>query len=326
MPPGFNKPDVSDFRMRFSQVATMMRLPLAASPEGLDIAFVGIPFDSGTYLRPGARLGPAQIREMSRFLRNSNPATKVAPFELCQVADLGDAPVNTINVEATIEAIIAFFAGVSRQGVVPLVLGGDHTIPYLVLEGMRQGGAFDRPVALIQLDAHSDVFTAKGERFEGLEINHGTFARLCFERGLADPKRSVQLGLRGSEYSPDTNRFAVDAGVRLIYQHEFDEMGLKSAIAEIRRVVGAGSAYLTVDIDALDPAFCPGTGVPEPGGFTMREVQAMLRGMRGLDLIGGDVSEVAPPYDPAGTTALNAAHILFEMLCLIAERVAARRA
>jgi len=322
---GYNRPDISAYRMRFSQIATMMRLPLAATAEGLDIAFFGVPFDAGTYIRPGARLGPAQIREMSRFLRNSNPATLVQPFELCQVADIGDAPVNTMNTERTLQEITDFFAEVARQGALPLALGGDHTIPYLALEGLRAGGVLKQSVGFIQFDADADVLTSESDVFDGLEVNHGTFARLAIERGLVDPKRSIQLGLRGSQYSPDANRFAADAGVRMIYQHEFDEMGLAAAIKEIKRVTAGGPVYLTVDVDGLDPSICPGTGYPEPGGFTMREMQAMLRGLRGMEIIGGDVCEVAPPYDPSGLTALNAAHLLFEMLCLAAESVAARK-
>jgi len=321
----YNHPDISAYRMRFSQIATMMRLPLAESAEGLDIAFVGVPFDAGTYVRPGARLGPAQIREMSRFLRNSNPATLVQPFELCQIADLGDAPVNTMNTERTLKEIKDFFADLAKKGVVPLALGGDHTIPYLILEGMKSGGFLTKPVGLVQFDAHADVLTSDSDVFDGEEINHGTFVRLAIEKGLVDPKRSVQLGLRGGQYSPDANRFAADAGVRMIYQHAFDELGMAATIQEIRRVTGEGPVYLTIDVDGLDPSICPGTGYPEPGGFTMREMQAILRGLRGIDLIGGDVSEVSPPFDPSGMTALNAAHLLFEMLCLAAERVAVKK-
>lgn len=325
MSSGYNRPDISAYRMRFSQIATMMRLPLAANAEGLDIAFLGVPFDAGTYVRPGARLGPAQIREMSRFLRNSNPATLVQPFELCQVADIGDAPVNTMNTEKTLAEITGFFADVARWGAVALALGGDHTIPYLALEGLKAGGRLKEPVGFVQFDAHADVLTSGSDVFDGLETNHGTFVRLAIEKGLVDPKRSIQVGLRGSQYAPDANRFAADAGVRMIYQHEFDEMGLTAAIKEIRRVTKGGPVYLTIDVDGLDPSVCPGTGYPEPGGFTMREMQAMLRSLRGMEIVGGDVSEVAPPFDSSGMTALNAAHLLFEMLCLAAESVAAKK-
>jgi guanidinopropionase len=321
----FNQPDVSTYRMRFSQIATMMRLPLVDRYDDLDVAFVGVPFDSGTFIRPGARLGPAQIREMSRFLRNSHPATQVQPFALCQVADVGDAPVNTLNVEGSLTAISGFFAKLARNGVTPLAMGGDHTIPLLILEGMRAAGVPAGPVGLIQIDAHADVLTPDHDVFDGLEVNHGTFARLAIERGLVDPARSAQLGLRGSQYAPDANRFAADAGVRMIYQHEFDDLGVAATVGEIRRVAGDGPVYLTIDVDGLDPSICPGTGYPEPGGLTMRETQGILRGLRGLDLVGGDVSEVAPPFDPSGMTALTAAHLLFEMLCLVAEPVARKK-
>ena len=319
-----NQPDVGPYRQRFSQIATMMRLPLVEDCAGLDIAFAGVPYDMGVFFRPGARLGPAQIREMSRMLRNVHTATNVAPFKLCQVADVGDAPVNPMNVEGSIERITEFFADLAAKGVAPLAMGGCHTIPVPILRGMREGGAIDAPVAMIHVDAHADVLQT-GSAFDGFEVNHGTFVRLAIEEGLVDPRRTVQIGLRGTQYSPDANDFAADAGCRMIYQYEFDDLGVDAVIAEIRRVVGDRPVYFTIDVDGIDPTECPGTGHPEPGGITMREMNAIMRGCRGIDMIGGDVSEVSPPFDTSGITALNAAHLLFDMLCLTAEAIDRRR-
>lgn len=190
------------------------------------------------------------------------------------------------------------------------------------MEGLWKGGRVNSPVSLIQIDAHADTFMPQSG--DGQQLNHGSFARLAFERGLADPQRSVQVGLRTVE-GGDADRFAREVGLRQIYQHEFDEIGIAETIAEIRRVTVGGPIYVTVDIDAIDPSVCPGTGYPEPGGFNMREIQTIIRGLRGIELVGADISEVAPPFDQSGTTALNAANILFEILCLAAERLASKQ-
>jgi guanidinopropionase len=262
---------------------------------------------------------------MSRYIRNVNPATGVAPFELVQVADLGDAPVNPVNVQGTHRKVAEFFANIARAGAAPLTAGGDHTVPLMVLRGLRDAGVLTQPIGLIQFDAHADVLMTDGGVFEGEETNHATFARLAIEEGVVDPKRSFQIGLRGSQYSLDANRFAADAGVRMIYQHEFDEIGPKQVIREIREAAAKGPMYLSIDVDGLDPSICPGTGYCEPGGLTMREMQMMLRGMQGIDLIGADVCEVSPMLDPSGNTALVAAHLLFEQLCILSEAVARRK-
>ncbi len=320
----FNQPPSDPYQQRFAGIATLMRMPHQADATGLDIAMCGAPYDMGTFIRPGARLGPAQVRDASRFIRNCNVATGVAPFELCQVADIGDAPVDPMNVRGSIEAMTAFFRQVAVAGAAPLIIGGDHTIPLMVLRGMREAGVLTEPVALVQFDAHADVLET-GAVFAGEEINHGTFGRLAIEEGLVDGTRSVQIGLRGTQYSMSANGFAERAGVRMIYQHEFEEIGAKGTLAEVRARVEAGPVYLTIDVDGLDPSVCPGTGFPEPGGLTMREMQQVLRGMRGLDVVGADVCEVSPMLDPSGATALNAAHLAFEELCLLAESVARRK-
>ena len=321
----FNEPAISTYNHKFAGISTMMRLPHVTSPEGLDVAIVGVPYDQGTFIRPGARLGPAQIRDMSRFIRNVNPGTGASPFELAQVADLGDAPVNPVDVTGTHKKVTEYFADIARAGAAPLAVGGDHTVPLMVLRGLRDAGVLKEPVGLIQFDAHADVLLTDGGVFEGEETNHATFARLAVEEQVVDPKRSFQIGLRGSQYALDANRFAEEAGVRMIYQHEFDEIGPKQVIRELKEMAGKGPMYLSIDVDGLDPSICPGTGYPEPGGLTMREMQMMLRGLQGIDLIGSDVCEVSPMLDPTGNTALVAAHLLFEELCVLANAVARRK-
>jgi guanidinopropionase len=318
------QPPSDPYRPRFAGIATLMRMPHVPDATGLDIAMAGVPYDLGTWIRPGARTGPAQVREASRFIRTHHVATGVAPFELCQVADVGDAPIDPMDNTGSLAAMTEFFRGIAEAGAVPLVIGGDHTVPLLVLRGMRAGGGLPGKAALVQVDAHADVLQI-GPGFAGDEVNHGTFARLAIEEGLVDPARSVQIGLRGSQYGAATNAFAADAGVRQIYQHEFDDLGPDGAVAEIRALAGDGPVYLTIDVDGLDPTACPGTGYPEPGGLTVRELQRLLRGMRGLDVVGADVCEVAPALDPSGGTALVAANLAFEELCLLAESVVRRR-
>jgi guanidinopropionase len=318
-----NQQPSDPYQPRFGGIATLLRMPHVPEPDGLDVAMAGVPYDLGTWIRPGARLGPAQVREASRFLRSVNVATGVAPFDLCQVADVGDAPVDPMDNAGSIAAVTGFFRRIAGAGAAPLVIGGDHTVPMMVLRGMREGGTLPAPAALVQVDAHADVLrSAPG--FSGRDLNHGNFARLAIEEGLVDGARSVQLGLRGTQYGTDANAFATDAGVRQIYQHEFEDLGPDGALAEIRRRAGDGPVYLTIDVDGLDPTVCPGTGYPEPGGLTVRELQRILRGMRGLDVVGADVCEVAPMLDPAGGTALVAAHLAFEELCLVAEAKARR--
>ena len=299
---------------RFMEVATFMRTPAVKDMAGIDIGLAGVPFDLGTTFRTGARQGPTQIREMSRFIRQVNPSTRVAPFELCRV---GDAPVNPLDLLASVDLITGFFAELRSKGVAPVAAGGDHTVTLPILRGLVADG----PVGLIHFDAHADTL----DELLGHRINHATPFRRAVEEGLIDPKRTVQVGLRGTRYGEDDIQYGYDAGMRIITMDDFDDMGRKQVIAEIRRVVGDEPAFLTFDIDGLDPTCAPGTGVPEPGGLTMRDAQVVLRGLQGVNLIGGDVCEVVPALDPQGMTALNAANLMFEILCILAEAVAGRR-
>ncbi len=300
---------------RFAGISTFMRLPYldpAQAPGEIDIALVGIPFDGATTNRPGARLGPRQVRDASSLMRLVNDGTLVAPYELCACADVGDVPVNPIDVADTLRRIEAMIAHLHHGGVTPLSIGGDHIVSYPILRALGQ----KRPLGLIHVDAHSDT---GDDYFGGQKLTHGTPFRRAIEDGVLDPKRMVQIGIRGTMYSTDERDWALDQGIRIIDMDEVAEKGIPHAIAEARRVVGNGPTYFTFDIDSIDPAFAPGTGTPEIGGLTSRDALQLVRGFRRLDLVGADMVEVSPPLDQSGGTALVGASIAFELLCLLAE-------
>ncbi|HSG91739.1 MAG TPA: agmatinase, partial [Pseudomonadales bacterium] len=287
---------------RFAEPATFMRVPHVGLDAGLDIALAGVPFDLGATGRNGQRAGPAQVREMSRLIRQVNASTRVAPFEVCRVGDVGDAPVKVFDLMGTLDAIAAFYAAVHDAGAVPVSAGGDHTVTLPILRGIARNG----PLACIQFDAHADTL----DELVGNRYNHATPFRRAVEEGLIDPRRTVQVGLRGTRYSDEDIQYGYDVGMRVITMDDYEAMGRDAVIAECRRIVGDAPVYVTYDIDGLDPVYCPGTSAPEPGGLTMRDSQVMIRGLQGLDVIGGDVCEVLPALDPAGHTALNAANLM----------------
>ena len=295
-----------------------MRLPYVQSAQGLDIALYGVPFDLGSTNRNGPRLGPAQIRDMSRLIRRVNPTTGVNPYNLAQIADVGDSKVNMMSLEKSLNHIEEFVAEITGQGAAPVGVGGDHTIPLPIMRGMRRSGYLDQPIAVVHVDAHSDTFDSLGES----KVNHATAFRRTVEENLQDPERTVQIGLRGTRYAEDDIQGAYDLGMRVITMDDFEEMGRAAVIDEIKSTVGEAPVYITIDVDGLDPMCMPGTGAPEPGGIMMRDMQMILRNLRGLNVIGGDVCEVSPPLDQTGMTALNAANLLFEILCLTAESIA----
>jgi guanidinopropionase len=302
---------------RFQEIATFMRAARAPIAPPLEVALAGVPLDLGATYRVGARHGPAGVREASRLIRQVNPATGVAPFALCNVADVGDAPSDPLDVVQSVGLIQEFFEQIHAIGAAPLAIGGDHTVPLPILRAIAK----ERPVGLIQFDAHGDVF----DDFMGSRINHATFVRRAIEEGLIEPRRSIQIGLRGTRYGADDLDYSRAAGIRVVTIDDYEELGRAKVIAAIREVVGDGRAYLTYDVDGLDPTEAPGTGVPEPGGLSMRDSQVMLRALSGLDVVGGDVCEVAPPLDPSGITCIAAANLMFEILCLIATARAVRR-
>ncbi|WP_119422787.1 agmatinase [Rhodospirillaceae bacterium SYSU D60015] len=296
-----------------------MRLPhVPAETEGLEIGIVGVPWDGGTTLRPGARLGPRQIRDMSTLMRNIHHTLGIAPYELAAAADLGDCPVNPVDLMDTMQRVETFFADLQGRGIVPLAAGGDHLMTLPILRGIARG----RPVGLVHFDAHTDTW----DRYFGEhKYTHGTPFRRAVEEGLLDPRRIVQIGIRGSLYSRTDKEWGLAQGIRVIEIEEYFALGPDRVIEEARRVVGTGPTYVSFDVDGLDPVYAPGTGTPEIGGFSTHEAQRMIRGLRGLDLVGADVVEVSPPFDPGGGTALVAATMMWELLCLLAERVSQRR-
>ena len=302
---------------RFAEPATFMRVPHVGLDAGLDIALAGVPFDLGATGRNGQRAGPAQVREMSRLIRQVNASTKVAPFRIARVGDVGDAPISVFDLMGTLDAITGFYDRIVGAGVAPVSAGGDHTVALPIMRALARKG----PIACIQFDAHADTL----DELVGNRFNHATPFRRAVEEGVIDPKRMVQIGLRGTRYSDEDIQYGYDAGFRVITMDDYEAMGRDAVIAEARRVVGDAPVYVTYDIDGLDPVYCPGTSAPEPGGLTMRDSQVMIRGLQGLDVIGGDVCEVLPALDPAGHTALNAANLMFEILCITAEAVARRR-
>lgn len=306
----FNQPLGGNEMPRFAGIATMMRLPLATSAAGLDAAFIGVPMDIGTSNRSGTRFGPRQIRAESVMLRPYNMATGAAPFERMQVADLGDIATNPYSLEKSIGLIEAGIAGVLAQGCVPLTLGGDHTLTYPVLRAMA---AKHGKVGLIHVDAHADVNdTMFGER-----IAHGTPFRRAVEDGAVDPRRAVQIGLRGTGYAPDDFDWQKGLGFRVVPAEDCWHRSLSPLMEEVRGMLGEGPVYLSFDIDSLDPSVAPGTGTPEIGGLTTIQALEIIRGCKGLNLAGCDLVEVAPPYDATGTTALIGANLLYEMLCVL---------
>ncbi|MBP6736445.1 MAG: agmatinase [Rhodobacteraceae bacterium] len=306
----FNQPLGGNDMPRFGGPATMMRLPAQADATGLDVAFVGIPMDHGTSNRPGTRLGPRQIRDESRMLRPYNMATGAAPFEHLQVADIGDVPINTFDLKKTVGIISAFYDGILDKGAIPLTLGGDHTLTWPILRAMRKKHG---PVALIHVDAHADI----NDTMFGEKVAHGCPFRRAWEEDCLINDKVFQIGLRGTGYGPDDFDWGRERGWTVVQAEECWHRSLKPLMAEVRAKIGDAPCYLSYDIDSLDPAFAPGTGTVEPGGLTIWQGLEIVRGAAGLNLVGGDLVEVSPPYDPSGNTALIGANLLYEMLCAL---------
>ena len=305
-----NQPLSGNAMPRFGGLATMLRLPLATSPDGLDAAFIGVPLDIGTSNRAGARFGPRQIRAESALIRPYNMATGAAPFDTLQVADLGDVPINTYSLEKSLPIITAFYARVLAAGCRPLTLGGDHTIALPIL---RAVAARHGPVALVHVDAHADT----NDEMFGERIAHGTPFRRAVDEGLLACDKVYQIGLRGTGYAADDFDWPRAQGFTVVPAHEVWYRSLEPLMAQVRERIGTTPVYITFDIDGLDPAFAGGTGTPEIGGLTVPQGLEIIRGCRGLNVVGADLVEVAPPYDPSGNTALLGANLLYEMLCVL---------
>ena len=294
---------------RFAGPGTMMRLPPVDSAAGMDVVFIGIPLDIGTSNRSGTRLGPKQIRAESVLMRPYNMWTRAAPFDSLRVGDLGDVPINTFDLKDSVVRITDFYNEVLAHDVIPLTLGGDHT---LTLPVLRAIAAKHGPVGLIHVDAHADI----NEYMFGEKIAHGTPFRRAVEEGLIDPHRTWQIGLRGTGYTAEDFDWARDQGFTVVQAEELWHQSAAPLIDKARAALGDGPVYLSFDIDSLDPGFAPGTGTPEIGGLTPIQALEIIRGCRGLTLVGADLVEVSPPYDPHGNTALLAANLLYEMLCV----------
>jgi guanidinobutyrase len=294
---------------RFAGPATMMRLPSMPSAKGLDVCFVGVPLDTGTSNRSGARFGPRQIRSESCLIRPYNMATRAAPFDSLSIADIGDVAINTFDLQKSIGIIEEAYDEILSHGCKPLTLGGDHTIALPILRAMHRKHG---PLGLVHVDAHADV----NDSMFGEKIAHGTPFRRCVDEGLLDGKRVVQIGLRATGYAADDFDWPRRQGFRVVQAEECWHRSLTPLMAEVREQVGGGPVYISFDIDGLDPSYAGGTGTPEIAGLTTPQAIEIIRGCRGLDVIGGDLVEVSPPYDPSGNTALTAANLLFEMLCV----------
>jgi guanidinobutyrase len=305
-----NQPLGGNEMPRFAGPATMMRLPTQPDAQGLDACFVGVPLDIGTSNRSGARFGPRAIRAESALIRPYNMATRAAPFDSLQVADIGDVAINTFNLAASIAIIEKAYDGIVANGCRPLTLGGDHTIVLPIMRALHRRYG---PLGVIHVDAHADV----NDDMFGEKIAHGTPFRRIVEEGLVDAKRVAQIGLRATGYTAEDFDWPRARGFRVVQAEDCWHKSLTPLMAELRSELGEGPVYISFDIDGLDPAFAPGTGTPEIGGLTVMQGIEIIRGCRSLGIVGCDLVEVAPPYDVSGNTALTAANLLYEMLCVL---------
>ena len=299
---------------RYCGIPTFMRTPLATNLNSLDIALVGVPYDGTVEARSGARQGPRQIRDMSSMMRAIHHVTRINPYKLCRIADAGDVHFNQIfDVAASHADITSFYERLHKSGIVPISAGGDHSITLPIMRAI----AADHPVGLVHIDAHTDCCDEEMNS----KYSHGTSFRRAVEEGILEPKRTIQIGIRGAANSDECWEFGPKHGIRIVYIEEFNKLGVEKVINEVRRVVGEGPTYVSFDIDSIDPSYAPGTGTPEIGGLTTIEAQGLIRGLRGLNLVGADVVEVSPPFDSSGNTALIGATIMYEILCILAEKI-----
>ena len=310
---------VSGFEVpRFAGVPTFMRLPHV--PPGherfgdVQIGIIGVPWDGGTTNRPGPRHGPRQLRDASTMMRAQHPVSGMRPFEAANCADLGDVGPNPADIEDSMRRVTEFYDGVLAAGVAPLTAGGDHLVSLPVLRSVAR----DEPVGMVHFDSHTDLFNSY---FGGTSLTHGTPFRRAVEEGLLDPRRVIQIGLRGSMYDTEDRDFAKANGITTVLIEEFMQRGVEDVMAEARDVAGSGRTYVSYDIDFVDPAFAPGTGTPEVGGPNSFQALQVVRGLEGLDVVGADMVEVSPPFDPSGGTALLGVTVMYELLCVMAGRV-----
>ena len=304
---------VSGFDLpRFAGVPTFMRLPhvtkLDEKFRDVDIGIIGVPWDGGTTNRPGPRHGPRQLRDASTMIRAEHSVTGMRPFEAVNIADLGDVGPNPADLVDSMERITDFYSDLKSHHIRPLTAGGDHLTSLPVLRAI----ANDAPVGMVHFDSHTDLFHSY---FGGTMYTHGTPFRRAVEEELLDPKRVVQIGIRGTQYDSEDLDFARAVGIRVIKIEEFHERGVKDVMSEAREIVGGSETYLSYDIDFVDPTFAPGTGTPEIGGPNSFQALQVVRELDGVNLIGADLVEVSPPFDPSGGTAFLGVSIMFEILC-----------
>lgn len=299
---------------RFAGVPTFMRLPYLPEDDPrraeVDIGLVGVPWDGGTTNRPGPRHGPRQLRDASTMIRAQNGITHVRPFEAARVADLGDVGPNPVDLMDSMERITTFYQGLVDQGIRPLTAGGDHLTSLPVLRALAKDG----PLGMIHFDSHTDLWDGY---FGGHKYTHGTPFRRAVEEGLLDPKRMVQIGIRGTMYDLEDRDFAKAEGIRIIPIEEYMARGVADVMAEAREIVGDQATYISYDIDFVDPTFAPGTGTPEVGGPNAFEALWVVRELKGVNIVGADMVEVSPPFDASGGTAYLGVSVMFELLCVM---------
>jgi agmatinase len=296
---------------RYAGPATFARLPRVDQVSRADVAVLGIPFDSGVSYRPGARFGPGHIRASSKLLRPYNPAQDIFPFGAQQVADAGDVAVNPFDLAEAITQIDTAITDVRADGATVLTLGGDHTIAYPILRSLARDHG---PVAVLHFDAHLDTW----DTYFGAPYTHGTPFRRASEEGFLDLERSLHMGIRGPLYAKTDLEDDTRLGFTIIRSDDYEVDGVAGAVDRMRRRLGDGPVYVSIDIDVLDPSHAPGTGTPEAGGLTSRELLNTLRGLTGLNVVGADIVEVSPPYDHAEITGIAAAHVAYELLSVLA--------
>ena len=297
-----------DRKLPYAGVSTLLDAPYQEDFTGLDVALIGVPMDLGVTNRPGARFGPRAVRDVER-IGPYNHGLNLVPRAVVQLADVGDVPFRSrFSLEKSIADIETFYHRVCDAGVMPVSVGGDHSITYPILKALGR----EAPVGLVHIDAHCDT----GGEYDHAKFHHGGPFRLAVLDGVLDPTRTIQIGIRGP--AEIFWEFSYDAGMTVLHIEDVMRMGIDTVIATARAVVGPGPVYISFDVDGLDPTYAPGTGTPEVGGLTPREAQQILRGLQGLQVIGGDVVEIAPQYDPTSNTAQIGAQMLFEVLCLVA--------
>jgi len=309
---------VSGFDLpRFAGVPSFMRLPNLAPDhpryKDTQLGLIGVPWDAGTTNRPGPRHGPRQMRDYSTMIRRINPATGIDPFSLVNCADLGDVGPNPADLQDSLTRITSFYDLVTQANITPMSIGGDHLCSLPILRALAK-----EPLGMIHFDAHTALFDSY---FGGFKYTHGTPFRRAIEEGLLDPKRVVQIGIRGTMYDGEDMEFGRSVGVRIIQIEELFERGIKDVMAEARKIVGTHPTYCSYDIDFIDPSYAPGTGTPEIGGPNSFQAQQVVRELSGVNLIGADLVEVSPPFDQTGGTAWLGISIVFELMCVLAEAI-----